>query len=141
MAVSLNSERYDLYLEASSTAHGAEHLVLLSVSLCLQVYGPSLLLLLFFIMEIPCLSAEGTARPGPAGHAPQGFWNFTWTAEDELSFPEEVTSSESGCHGNRELCDRPSQNRWSLGIPEGPWEARPDRAKSGTRLQNWEEGE
>ncbi|KAJ8401195.1 hypothetical protein AAFF_G00387770 [Aldrovandia affinis] len=94
----------------------------------------------------PPLAAEGRGNPRstPSGRAPQGFWNFTWTAQDELSFPEEMTSPEFRCHGNRQLCSRPSnvipEFSWSLMTAEDPWEKGREGVQRGARLQNWEEG-
>ncbi|XP_035290944.1 ALK tyrosine kinase receptor [Anguilla anguilla] len=98
------------------------------------------------------IASRGTAWASAAGRAPDGYWNFTWTAEDELSFPQEMTSSSSSssssefrCHGNREPCRRPPDRSpkfsWSLMAAESSLEAGPDAVQRGTRLPGWEEGQ
>lgn len=38
-----------------------------------------------------CLPAgEPPARSKSRGSVPRGYWNFSWTAEDEFGFPEDV---------------------------------------------------
>ncbi|KAG7466071.1 hypothetical protein MATL_G00160930 [Megalops atlanticus] len=91
------------------------------------------------------IASRGAVQSGSAAGAPRGFWNFTWTAEDQLSFPQGMASSEFRCHGNRQPCDRPSDGSpefsWSVMTAEDPWEEGRETLQKVARIQNWEEGQ
>ncbi|KAL4624274.1 ALK tyrosine kinase receptor [Arapaima gigas] len=86
------------------------------------------------------IASRGTVQPGRGSGVPRGYWNFTWTAEDELSFPAEGGWAESGCHGNSGRPCRPEFS-WSVVSSEGPREARLDRAPESRTSRRWEEGQ
>uniref|UniRef100_A0AAV2JE45 Uncharacterized protein n=1 Tax=Knipowitschia caucasica TaxID=637954 RepID=A0AAV2JE45_KNICA len=86
------------------------------------------------------LAGEPSSGRGAVG-VPKGYWNFSWVAEDDLSFPlDSAPVSKPWCPGSREACDRQQDTS-----PEFTWSivAAGDRHhkskdKSGSP-QGWEE--
>ncbi|KAM6973436.1 ALK tyrosine kinase receptor [Aplochiton taeniatus] len=81
-----------------------------------------------------------------AAGIPKGYWNFSWVAQDELSFPKDgVPSSDFRCPGNAKSCDRRQGNTpeftWTVVAAGDPWEEGNEKAeKKGGSPQGWEEG-
>uniref|UniRef100_A0A3B3QJ29 Tyrosine-protein kinase receptor n=1 Tax=Paramormyrops kingsleyae TaxID=1676925 RepID=A0A3B3QJ29_9TELE len=88
------------------------------------------------------IASRGTPQAAHGTGVPRGYWNFTWTAEDELSFPEETAEAESRCHGNgRQACGWPPGDgpdfSWSV-LPAGDlWESE----RTGRVRRTWDEGQ
>ncbi|XP_076015509.1 ALK tyrosine kinase receptor [Genypterus blacodes] len=99
----------------------------------------------------PRLSLQIASRDEPqagkiAAGVPRGYWNFSWVAEDDLSFINDAMApSDPRCPGNSKTCDQ----RWAED-PEFTWsivaagDQREDRNDRGEKKegspQGWEEG-
>ncbi|XP_034432007.1 LOW QUALITY PROTEIN: ALK tyrosine kinase receptor [Hippoglossus hippoglossus] len=93
------------------------------------------------------ISSQGEPLAGrTAAGIPRGYWNFSWVAEDDLSFPNNAPLlSDHRCPGNSRTCDQQLD-----GIPEFTWsivaagdlrEERNEKAEKKTGSpQGWEEG-
>ncbi|KAL1258043.1 hypothetical protein QQF64_011287 [Cirrhinus molitorella] len=72
------------------------------------------------------------------------YWNFSWIAEDELTFPEDPVST-SDCSSKGKSCDRRPAGyypefAWSLTSAEDSWAKDQTMAKTKASFQGWEEG-
>ncbi|KAF4102525.1 hypothetical protein G5714_017325 [Onychostoma macrolepis] len=81
-----------------------------------------------------------------SGHptAAPKYWNFSWIAEDELTFPEDPVST-SDCSSKGKSCDRGPAGyypefAWSLTSAEDSWAKDQTMAKTKASSQGWEEG-
>ncbi|XP_071378728.1 ALK tyrosine kinase receptor [Centroberyx affinis] len=81
-----------------------------------------------------------------AAGIPRGYWNFSWVAEDELSFPKDsLPMSDRRCRGNSKTCDQRlganPEFTWSIVAAGDPREEGNEKAeKKGGSPQGWEEG-
>ncbi|XP_050990096.1 ALK tyrosine kinase receptor isoform X2 [Labeo rohita] len=72
------------------------------------------------------------------------YWNFSWIAEDELTFPEDPVST-SDCSSKGKSCERGPPGyypefAWSLTSAEDSWAKDQTMAKTKASSQGWEEG-
>ncbi|KAM4624966.1 ALK tyrosine kinase receptor [Polymixia lowei] len=89
------------------------------------------------------IASRGEPSAGRAAAGiPRGYWNFSWVAEDELSFPKDpMSASDHRCPGSSKACDQ--QFTWSVVAAGGdPREEGSEKAeKKGGSPQGWEEGQ
>ncbi|XP_031435669.2 ALK tyrosine kinase receptor [Clupea harengus] len=92
-------------------------------------------------------SGEPQTRSKSHGGVPRGYWNFSWTAEDEFGFPEDVAPvPERRCLNNKMSCDHLTREHpeftWSLSAASDLWaHEHPGSEKKGGRSEGWHEGQ